>query len=459
LNRSPAGAPSSVRTACLRLAGGFTWRRTTEFSWVLAGQAAGLVGSIGLTKVLTSQLGTEEYGRFALGLTVAVLLNQFLFGPITVAGVRYFSPYRDSARLQPFMRALWRLTAVTAAMVFVAALIALPIVFRHYGGEWAALIGLAAVYGVVQNVFGLFNGLDAAARNRGRVAVHQALDPALRLAVSALALWFLSRSAWAAMLGVSVAMCLVMTSQVALFRRSIMPYRCVVNQETSATTRNLLGYAKYFVVAGVFTSLQLSSDRWALKLYLNDSAVGVYAAAYQLASVPSVVLAGCVAQFFSPIVFQRAQDGTSVASLHHARQAIVIGALVLGALVAVSTLAAAVLGEPLIVLFTSKAYRASGPYIAPLVLGLGLLQIGHMLSLVALSSNRLKGHLVVRVIHGLVATTLNIWATRYFGVPGLCVALIVGSAVYVALVLFNNARITRSLTLPAVGQFQLDWPT
>jgi hypothetical protein len=78
---------------------------------------------------------------------------------------------------------------------------------------------------------------------------------------------------------------------------------------------------------------------------------------------------------------------------------------------------------------------------------------------VALSSNRLKGHLVVRVIHGLVATTLNIWATRYFGVPGLCVALIVGSAVYVALVLFNNARITRSLTLPAVGQFQLDWPT
>jgi hypothetical protein len=33
--------------------------------------------------------------------------------------------------------------------------------------------------------------------------------------------------------------------------------------------------------------LQLSSDRWAVKVYLNDAAVGLFAVAYQMASVPA----------------------------------------------------------------------------------------------------------------------------------------------------------------------------
>jgi O-antigen/teichoic acid export membrane protein len=143
-------------------------------------------------------------------------------------------------------------------------------------------------------------------------------------------------------------------------------------------------------------------------------------------------------------VFQRASDGASAAALRHAGQAIMMGTLLLSILVAASTALAMIIGEPLIVMFTSPAYRASGPYLAPLVLGLGLLQIGHMLSLVPLSSNRLKGHLVVRIVHGSFATVLNVLGARHFGVAGLCGASIVGGALYVILALLNNARIMRS---------------
>jgi hypothetical protein len=97
--------------------------------------------------------------------------------------------------------------------------------------------------------------------------------------------------------------------------------------------------------------------------------------------------------------------------------------------------------------------------LAPLVLGLGLLQVGHMLSLVPLSSNRLKGHLVVRIVHGAAATSFNIIAAKHFGVAGLCAASILGGVVYIVLALINNARVLRAVAGQPVTASSFTAPT
>ena len=434
-----------------------SWRATRELSWVLAGQAAALAGSIGLTKVLASRLGAEHYGRYALGLTAAVFLNQFVFGPLTTATLRYFSAYRENDLLGPFLSALRWLVGALLAVVAVTVVPAALLVARYQGKEWAALMLLAAAFGVVQNIFALVNGLDIAARHRARAAVYQAADPAARLLLAGMFLALLRPSAVVAMGAVTVAMFVVMASQATASRAfggGPAPARAHgpdLASDTRAARWALVKYARYFTIAGLFAWLQLSSDRWALKLYLDDAAVGIYTAAYQLASVPAVVLAGCVSQFFSPIVFQRARDGNSAASLADARHVIRVGVLALSVLTVASAGVAGVAGERLIVLFTSAAYRQSGAYVTPLILGLGLLQIGHMLGLLAMSSNRLKGHLVVKIVHGVCAVVLNAASVRAFGLPGLCWVSIASGALYVALVLANNARIMRTLSPDALG--------
>jgi O-antigen/teichoic acid export membrane protein len=448
---------SSAATFFRGLRDQLSWRLTGEFGWVLLGQGAAMAGSIGLTKVVASRLGTEQYGRFALGLTVAVFLNQFLIGPIITSALRFFSSYRDSGRLDIFLGAVSRLVGGAVALVGVVAVPVAAFVWRAFGTQWAALMLLAAWYGVAQNVFSLVNSLDIAARHRRRAAVYQAIEPATRLAFAAVLLWLGTRSAVEAMVGVTIGVSLVGGSQLQVFRRSLKisrsdaGYRRPSVEGVSSASAALLGYGKFFLFAGIFSSLQLSSDRWAVKIFLDDAAVGVYAAAYQLASVPAVVLAGCLSQFFSPIVFQRAGDGSSPVQMSAARHAIMTGTLVLVLLVIGSAAAAALAGERLVVLFTSAAFRASGPYVAPLVLGLGLLQVGHMLSLVAMSSNRLKGHLAVRILHGLAAVALNVAAVSHFGVIGLCWASVLGGALYVALVILNNARLLRGFSVPATG--------
>lgn len=435
-----------------------SWRMTRELGWVFAGQAAALVGTIGLTKVVASRLGTGEYGQYALGLTAAVFLNQVLMGPVTTAAFRFFSTYRDSGRLEPFRRALVWIVAAIVGVVMVIAVPVAAIVARSQSPEWAVLIVAAAVFGIIQNVFGLLNGLDIAGRHRARAAFHQALDPAVRLAICALLLWVFGPTALVAMLGVTVGMTLVTVSQ-SLTSHELAGRRAPDARqssesrqaETRAAARTIVGYAGYFMVAGLFAWLQLSSDRWAVKVYLDDASVGIFAAAYQLASVPSVVLASCVSQFFSPIVFQRARDGQTTAAMADARYVIRVGTLVLIVLIAAGAAVAAVLGEQLIVWFTSDAYRESGRYVAPLVVGLGLLQVGHMLSLFAMSSNRLNGYLAVKATHGVCALVLNVLSVWLFGLAGLCWASVVSGLIYLVLVLVNNARIMRTMSSEAIA--------
>jgi hypothetical protein len=122
-----------------------------------------------------------------------------------------------------------------------------------------------------------------------------------------------------------------------------------------------------------------------------------------------------------------------------------VGAAALILLTLASGGAAFAFGEQIVILFTSPVYRASGGYIAPLVIGLGLLQVGNMLSLLPMSSNRLGGHLVIKIAHGVIAVLLNALSVRAYGVPGLCAAAVLGGAIYVVLVLGNNHRIMKTL--------------
>jgi O-antigen/teichoic acid export membrane protein len=323
-------------------------------------------------------------------------------------------------------------------------------VASRFSLDWAVLAALAVVFGLAQNTFALANNLEIAARHRARAAIFQAADPVLRLILAAAALAVLAPSAPAAMFAVAAGITLACVLQWWTFSRGLASDPFAVPgrpspDAVSAATAEVLHFARYFMLAGAFAWLQLSSDRWAVKVYLNDAAVGLFAVAYQMASVPGVILAGCLSQFVSPIVFQRAKAGDSRSALDHARRAIFAGVAALIVLTAASTVVAYFLGEPLLVLFTSDAYRSAGVYVAPLVLGLGLLQIGHMLTLLPMSSNRLGGVLIVKIAHGTLAAVLNALAVRAYGLPGLCAASVAGGAVYVVLVLANNHRIMRTL--------------
>jgi O-antigen/teichoic acid export membrane protein len=446
----------SFTSLLLAAAARLSWRTVRELTWVVAGQAGALLASVGLTKLLASRLGVEQYGRYALAMTIAVLLNHLAFGPVTKSALRFSALFQERGQLAAFVTALRRIVGRISILVVVLVVPVAAIVAQLFGAAWALLVVAGVAFGLAQNVFFLLNAFDIAARERARAAIHQAADPAVRLAGAGVMLWLLGGSLPAALIGVILGQTAITLSQGLFLARSrarvpASPGEGPADEAAaSAAGRTVIGFAKFFMLAGAFGWLQVASDRWAVKAFLDDAAVGSFAVAYQIAAVPSLVLAGCLSQFISPIVFRRAQGGTSPVALAAARRAIAAGVAALSALTVVSAAVAAVFGERIAVLVTSSAYRASGAYVAPLVLGLGMMQIGHMLSLLPVSSNRLRGHVAVKILHSVVAVLLNVFSVRAYGLPGLCLAAIASGLVYLALVMANNARIMRTLDSDAV---------
>jgi len=414
-----------------------------EMVWVVSGQLMVLCASVLCTKVFASQLGQEQYGRLALGLTLPVLINQFFFGPITTTVVRYYSAYQEAGLLRSLLSVVYRFVGGLTGIFFsVGAVVCLGIA-RVQGFAWGWIFFSALVYGLLQNAQSLLNGMQVAARRRANAAIHQALDPCSRLLLGGLAILCLGKSAEAAVTGYAVGMTLVLLSQRYWFNRTLPAEEAVRPDQFQSIRATLWNFAKYIILFGCFTWGPLVSDRWGLKIFLGDASVGLYAVVVQLASVPSVVLAGSLHQLVNPIVFQRAGDASDSVRVVAAMRVIRLGVLGMMAWIGFCAMVAAWLGAPILEICSSPAYRSGAPYLPLVVVGLGLMQVGHMLGLIPMIMNDLRLLTVCKIVHSLVAVIINIAGAWLYGVMGIALACIITGVLYVGMMVWNNAGLVR----------------
>ena len=89
-----------------------------ELAWVVTGQLLAFLGGFAGIKILTNVLGPEGYGQLALGLTIAGLLNMFVYGPIGQVVLRFFSVYRERGELSIYFTIL-KNAHITSAVLLV----------------------------------------------------------------------------------------------------------------------------------------------------------------------------------------------------------------------------------------------------------------------------------------------------------------------------------------------------
>jgi O-antigen/teichoic acid export membrane protein len=417
----------------------------SEMFVVGIGQAGGLIASVAVTKILTSSLGDEQYGQFALAMTVPLLLQQLVFGPVGQAGLRFYPEHAASGRLRTLFDVLlgWlRRTAYAAAMTGTALAVAL------WGlglPTWSGLLLLAIAAGLAQNYQALFGILQSAARRRVAVALHQMLEPAARALCIVALVYSLGARTLVAAAGAALGSGVALVSQYLWFRRTVLngiPSRSDVQPaERTQIAAALWVYGANFVVWGLFAWMQQASDRWALKAFVGDEAVGIYAAAYQLASVPTILAGAALSQFLFPIVFGRAGDGTSSAAVLSAARIVHVTVAAFLAWVMVAVAICWIAGTEILVLLTSEAFRSGGAILPMLAAALGLMQLGHLLALVPLSAKDLAVYRWLKIGHAIVAVAASAWGALAGGLWGVAVASLVSAAAYGVSAAVVNVRI------------------
>lgn len=421
-----------------------------EMTWVAAGQMLSFLGAFAGIKVLTTVMQPEGYGQLALGMTIAGLLNMFLYGPIGQVVGRFFSVCREKNELRVYFFILKK--AHIACGLILLVFICLTAILTNVlaGGKWALLVIMASLFGVVSGINVSFLSLQGAIRQRKVVALHQGIDAWLRPALAIAALYLFSNNVYFALSGYILGTLMITLSQwvFALKNAAVKehwngtsPGKKVVR----ANVQEFYAYANPFILWAGIVAVSMYADRWIIQGLFGAEEVGVYVAIYQIANAPIALLFGIINQFILPIIFERAGALTSVAQTESSARLLNQTVLVSVFIMLLVIVVAFFFSESLVGFLTSSVFTEHHRVLWVITLGLVLFNMGQLLVSKGLYCNLPRIYIWPKAMQGGSFLILAYFLARHFGIPGLAAAVCGSSLLYVTGILFVNRQLNERL--------------
>ena len=413
-------------------------RLSKEGLWIILGQAAAVIGSLAGVRLLTELLTPAEYGELALGLTVSALVNQTILGPLANGVTRFYAPALEQGDVGGYLSAVRRLVVMATGFIFLIVLLALAGLLSCGYTQWIGIATAALAFAALSGYNAILNGIQNAARQRAIVALHQGIESWLRFLVAAGLLLWLGASSAVAMSGYAIAVILVLGSQYLFFRRTV--HNNSVASDSGHWQRQMWTYSWPISVFGMFTWVQLASDRWALELFTTTREVGTYAALFQLGYYPMSVASTMAMQFLAPIFYQRAGDASDNRRNADVRK---LSWNLTG--ISLSATAAAFL---LALLFHRQIFRvlvaseyASVSHLLPwMLLAGGIFAAGQTIALNLMSQMRTQAMMAAKIVTALAGVVLNFAGAYWLGTVGIVIAGVLFSVLYLAWMAALSAR-------------------
>jgi O-antigen/teichoic acid export membrane protein len=422
------------------------WKLRHEMTWIVIGQLIGFVGGFIGIKVLTNIMGPKGYGQLALGLTIAGLFNMYVYGPVANVVARFYVVYRERGQLGIYFSVLKKSHKLLAVIVSLLAVMSSGVAGMFLGGEWALIILLSSLYGVVSGINVSYLSLQSAIRQRKIVALHQGADAWLRIGTSVVLLLIFNNSGYFALLGYLLGTLLVTISQgmFALKNREIRSNWYEGAGDSAGkreVSREFFGYAASFMIFAVFASISMYSDRWILQGMFGASAVGIYSAIYQIAASPVNIFFAMVNQLMVPIIFERAGALTKVSQAESSANLVRLTALLSTLAAVLMTVVAYAFSEPLVRILTNGTFAVYHDTLWIIVLGLSLFNIGQLFTIRGLYCNRPRIYFWPKAWQAGSFLLMAYLLARSYGITGVAAAICGSSLLYLGAVVIVNRKL------------------
>ncbi len=307
-------------------------------------------------------------------------------------------------------------------------------------GKWLGLLLAAMAFSLFSGTDGILDGIQNAARQRKVVAWHQGLRQWLGFLVVIALVTVVGKSSAVAMSGYALATILVVGSQLVFLQRRIPilspDQPTIQGKVVRAWCKQMFDYSWPFVVWGLFTWAQLSSDRWALQTLVSTREVGLYAVLYQLSYYPITLLSGLMVQLVAPIFYHKAGDGSNKMRVQHVYRINNWLILVSMGLTLIGTIIAFFLHHQIFSLLTTSQYAEISWLMPWMVLSGGIFAAGQFASLSLMSGKKTRSLIAPKVLTALLGILLSFTGAAWLGLPGVVSAGIIFSCVYLVWILY-----------------------
>lgn len=391
-------------------------RLIKEGAWIVLGQFMMVLGSLLSVRLLTEVLSPDAYGELALGMTVATLINQIILGPLSGGITRFYAPAAEHNDLFAFFNDAKTLVFNATGIILLFILISIISLILLARPQWIAITISALIFAIFSGYCVIFSGIQTAARQRATVALHQGLEPILRTIIAVGLLTWLGATSTIAMIGYAFASLLVLTSQVFFFRKAI--HIAPSKNAQKNWHQEIWKFSWPIGTFGVFTWLQLASDRWALQAFSSTSEVGNYAVLYQLGYYPISLITGMLMQFIVPILYQRAGDTTDISRNKNATRLCWQLFWVTLAITALASLIATYLHTFIFQILVATEY-SNVSYLLPwMILSGGVFAAGQTLATNLQTKLKTQEMITAKITTAILGLALNFVSAYYFKITG-----------------------------------------
>ena len=402
-------------------------RLSKEGFWIVFGNATAIVGTLVGVRVLTELLSPAAYGELALGMSLAILVNQAVLGPLSNGIIRFYAPADESGELGGYYRAVFRLVLQATAIIGLISIVTLMGLLAAGKLAWVAIVLAALAFATLNGYNVILSGIQNAARQRAVVALHQGLESWIRWGVAAGLIILLGASSTVAMVGYVVSVAIVLVSQYLLIRRDASTPS---NVESVRWQRDILEFSWPISIFGIFTWFQLASDRWALGLISSTDEVGKYAVLFQLGYQPISLAAGLAMQFITPIIYQRAGDANdSRRNAEVSKLGWNITGVAFGMTVAAFGLAL-IFHEQIFGIFAAQDYKSVSYLLPWMLLSGGSFAVGQTMALNMMGQMKTHAMMKAKIVTAIAGVGMNFAGAYWYGTVGIIGAGLVFSISY-----------------------------
>lgn len=398
-------------------------RLLREGGWVASGQVLGALAALVSIRIMTELLSPDEFGRLTLLVGAAALALGLVSTPRLQAVIRYYPEWSALGRLDV-------LRATAASLI--NSLVVVAVVLLATGGTILSLFSNQAWYTglLVSALLAVDAGraFELAFLNAGRrqrtAAIIQTADAWSRPVLAIVSVLLLGHSAEAALAGYVLGSSLVLL----IMRRLVLlegggahisSQDREIDEQRTVLSAAIKHYALPLAPLAVFGWLNGMGDRYVIAAVLDIADVGLYAAAYGLASRPFLMLSAVIEQTLRPVL-QNAIASSDARAISLAKRRM-IGLAAAGS--AVGLLCFVLLSDVAAHVFLASEYRVASGLMQWVALGYAFLTVSSMYSRFCYSFDGTKYILSVTIISALVGLVVIIPAALTYGLIGAVVAV------------------------------------
>ena len=420
-----------------------TGHSATEIGWVIFGQSINVLLGFIIIKFI-SKTGPEQYGVYALILTIAAFIGLF-YGSFLQGFLRYYYHYEEINQRDGFVLLMFRFIRITIIILIAITLIIsvlTPLIDKSYTFAFFLFAGL---FIITSKISEFFNSTLNLLRKRKENSLLQALERLLMIIVLLAFVIFNYLDLINILLAFACISFLLAFLKIITFRKFVS-----INKTTSTQSnlqkeivRTVLIYISPFLIWGIAGWLQLNGEKWIINAILSTNDVGIYAIMMAIVNALVVIPNNIITEFATPIIFKQFANIENKENINIGRTYIRINTILIMLITIIATMLTFLWGDEIIRLISSDNYVKHWKILPLLVLGTGLFYVGQTQTLLGMGLSKPQKYIAPKLILGIGSIGLNLFFISTFGFKGISYSILLIGLMYVIYISIVNQRILR----------------